>query len=232
MSPHQVLDVVALRCPLRDQLGQLVPGQRLHPGEANAAVPAQLPGEPEQVDRDATGRVVAVGADQQHRRRRQRRQQVGEQVAGGAVGACRSFDDEHHRARRAARSTTAASSPSISTRPAGPSARSSRDSAAAHSRPSAPRVRDCSRSADTTGQNGGGVGDVQRAAGQHDRAAARRGAAELRHQPGLADPRVAAEEHGRGPAGDGVTQRVGEQVQLRDSAVEHLGRGLPHARPR
>ncbi len=68
---------------------------------------------------------------------------------------CRSSTTSTTGARRAARSTTAASSPSISTRPAGPSARSSRDSAAAHSRPSAPRVRDCSRSADTTGQNGG-----------------------------------------------------------------------------
>jgi hypothetical protein len=195
-------------------------------------VAAQLPGEPEQVDRDATGRVVAVGADQQHRRRRQRRQQVGEQVAGGAVGAVQVVDDEHHRcpAGRAlddggqlAQHLDPPGRPVGAVQPgqrgrALPAQRAAGAGLLAQRRHDGPERR--------------GVGDVQRAAGQHDRAAARRGAAELRHQPGLADPRVTAEEHGRGPAGDGVTQRVGEQVQLRDSAVEHLGRGLPHARPR
>ncbi len=148
--------------------------------------------------------AAAVRADLQHGRVAQRALQEHEQVAGGRVGPVQVLEHQHHRPAGAGNRVGHAAELG------GPVGRTRRG----EEEPGDRAERLVERR----------VGDVrlelQTAARQHGGAARRRPVGELLDQPGLADPRVALDQHqAAGPGGD-VGQGVVQHGQLASPADE------------
>jgi hypothetical protein len=151
--------------------------------------------------------VGAVRADQQHRRIGQRSVQVQHQVPGGRVGPVQVLD--HHRDRAPGRRDGLGHPPELASPIPGTSARQGRWE----------RLNEwCVRN----------VGlKLQAAAGQHGRPGLDRLLGERLHQAGLADPRVALDQHQPAAARGGFAQVAEQGGELGSPADQLRNRNPP-----